>query len=174
MPEKKADPPLDARNPLSADYGGQHYVILSSSSYWRSARKVCAVPPQALWQCKSSPQCACGPLWTTCIEFFHRTPACALDPVPPRFTHPPGACALMSGVVRAMLAVRVKGFGLCANQARSSTWSRLASLVFLVTIRIPACSPQRSPSSPLGVCGRLRNVLVRVMLVCFCRGTLWC
>ena len=129
VPEKKADPPLDARNALSADYGGQHYVILSSSSYWRSARKVCAVPPQALWQCKSSPQCACGPLWTTCIEFFHRTPACALDPVPPRFTHPPGACALMSGVVRAMLAVRVKGFALTRREVqpglvwrRSSFW----------------------------------------------------
>ena len=98
VPKTKADPPLDARNALSADYGGQHYVILSPSSYWRSARKVCAVPPQALWQCKSSPQCACGLLWTTCIEFFHRTPACALDPVPLGTNDSRGACVYLPGL----------------------------------------------------------------------------
>ena len=55
---------------------------------------------------------------------------------------------------------------LCANQARSSTWSRFASLDLLETIRISACSPQRSPSSPLGFFGRLRIVLVRFVVAC--------
>ena len=171
MPEKKADPPLDARIALSADFGGQPYVVLSPPSYWRSARKLCAVPPQALWQRKSSPQCACGPLWPNCIGFLHRTAEWARTPcLHASLTHLVHVRSCQESFVRCWRW----GQRLCANQARSSTWSRFASLDLLETIRISACSPQRSPSSPLGFFGRLRIVLVRLSPVCFCRGSLWC
>ena len=65
---------------MRADVGGQPYDGLSPPSNRRSARKLCAVPPQALWQRKSSPQCACGPLWPNCIGFLHRTAEWARTP----------------------------------------------------------------------------------------------